>query len=366
MPHSVFVKTCPVAESFRVAKVKGSFDISNLTEIIKEYDVNLPIEDKKWNIGLIVGSSGSGKTTIATECFSDFTYFTGFEWNKKSIIDDFPESCSVDEITTACNYVGLSSAPDWLKPFSVLSNGQKMRAELARLFVEESAKPVIYDEFTSVVDRQVAQVSSYAISKFIRRKDKQFVAVSCHRDIIEWLNPDWVYDTDTQKFSWRRLRCRPEIQLDIRQGEQSEWNLFKSYHYLSSSHNKTARIFVGEINRVPVVWCSVVHFPHPKSKKMKRIHRLVVRPDYQGFGIGFTMLNFVAEKYFSEGFDVRLVTSLKYMVKQMYKNKMWVCNHIGYVSQISKKSVSHCKNLKNTNSSTRLTGSFKYIGSKEK
>lgn len=117
---------------------------------------------------------------------------------------------------------------------------------------------------------------------------------------------------------------------------------------------------------MPVVWCSVVHFPHPRSKKMKRIHRLVVRPDYQGFGIGFTMLNFVAEKYFSEGFDVRIVTSLKYMVKQMYKNKMWVCNHIGYIPQISKNAASHCKNLKNTNSSTRLTSSFKYIGSKEK
>lgn len=366
MPHSVFVKSCQVAESFRVAKIKGSFDVDSLCEIKKEYDVDIPIEGKEWNIGLIVGSSGSGKTTVAMECFPDFTYFTGFEWKAKSIIDDFPEYCSVDDITTACNYVGLSSAPDWLKPFSILSNGQRMRAELARLFVEESAKPVIYDEFTSVVDRQVAQVSCYAISKFIRRKNKQFIAVSCHSDIIDWLNPDWVYDTDAQKFSWRRLRCRPEIRLDIRRGEQSEWNLFKSYHYLSSSHNNKARIFVGEINRVPVAWCSVLHFPHPKNKKIKRIHRLVVRPDYQGLGIGFAMLNFVAEKYFSEGFDVRLVTSLKYMVKQMYKNKMWVCNHIGNISQVSKKSTGTCKLLKNTNSSTRLTGSFKYIGSKER
>ena len=77
MPHSVFVKSCPVAESFRVAKIKGSFDVDNICEVRKEYDVDIPIEGKKWNIGLIVGSSGSGKTTIATECFPDFTYFTG-------------------------------------------------------------------------------------------------------------------------------------------------------------------------------------------------------------------------------------------------------------------------------------------------
>lgn len=366
MPHSVFVKSCPVDESFRVAKVKGSFDISNLTEIKKEYDVNLPIEEKKWNIGLIVGSSGSGKTTIATECFPDFTYFTGFEWNKKSIIDDFPESCSVDEITTACNYVGLSSAPDWLKPFSVLSNGQKMRAELARLFVEESAKPVIYDEFTSVVDRQVAQVSSYAISKFIRRKDKQFIAVSCHRDIIDWLNPDWVYDTDAQKFSWRRLRCRPEIRLDIRRGKQSEWNLFKPYHYLSSSHNRASKIYIAEINYVPVAWCSIMNFPHPTNKKIQRIHRLVVRPDYQGLGIGFSLLNFVAGTYYSNGYDVRLVTSLKYMVKQMSKNKKWKCKSIGRSTPVSKKCSKDFSYLKYTSSAGRLTGSFLYIGDKER
>ena len=178
MPRAVFVKSCPVGRSFRVEKVKGVFDLDSVSEVRREYDVDIPIEEKPWSIGLIVGSSGSGKTTIARECFPDFLFFTGFEWAADSMLDDFPAECSVDEITTACGHVGLSSAPDWLKPFSVLSNGQKMRAELARLFLAERNRPVIYDEFTSVVDRQVAQVSSYAISKFIRRNGQQFVAVS--------------------------------------------------------------------------------------------------------------------------------------------------------------------------------------------
>ena len=361
MPHSVFVKSCPVAESFRVAKVKGSFDVDSLCEIKKEYDVDIPIEGKEWNIGLIVGSSGSGKTTIATECFPDFTYFTGFEWKAKSIIDDFPEGCSVDDITTACNYVGLSSAPDWLKPFSILSNGQRMRAELARLFVEEQAKPVIYDEFTSVVDRQVAQVSSYAISKFIRRKNKQFIAVSCHRDITDWLNPDWVYDTDSQKFSWRCLRCRPEIRLDIRYGEESEWNLFKLYHYLNSSHNKAAKKYIAEINGIPVAWCSILPLPHGNLKKVKRIHRIVVRPDYQGLGIGFSFLNTLCYRYHKKGFSVRIVTSLKYMVKSLYNNKNWKCVRIGYVDRQGNTSNKIRVDLKNTVSSKRITASFEYI-----
>ena len=231
-----------------------------------------------------------------------------------------------------------------------------MRAELARLFVEKSAKPVIYDEFTSVVDRQVAQVSSYAISKFIRRKDKQFIAVSCHRDIINWLNPDWVYDTDSQSFSWRSLRRRPEIKLDIRYAKSEEWTLFSQYHYLSSSHNNSADKYIAEINGVPVAWCSVLHMPHSRNKKLKRIHRLVVRPDYQGLGIGFKLLNFVAEIYRKKHFDVHITTSLKYMTKILSKKTSWKCTHLG------RKSPYGSKMFRKTESSSRLTSSYKYIG----
>ena len=33
-----------------------------------------------------------------------------------------------------------------------------------------------------------------------RKTNKRFVAVACHRDIVEWLEPDWIYDTDEQRF----------------------------------------------------------------------------------------------------------------------------------------------------------------------
>ena len=39
------------------------------------------------------------------------------------------------------------------------------------------------DEFTSVVDRQVAQIGAHAIQKYVRKHGRQFVAVSCHYDI---------------------------------------------------------------------------------------------------------------------------------------------------------------------------------------
>ena len=139
------------------------------------------------------GGSGTGKTTIAHELFGN-NIITGFDYTAKSVIDDMPKGLSVDEITKMFYAVGFGSVPSWLKPYRVLSNGEKMRVDLARALLERDF--IVFDEFTSVVDRQVAQTSCIAINKAIKKTDKQFIAISCHYDILEWLQPDWVFDTN--------------------------------------------------------------------------------------------------------------------------------------------------------------------------
>lgn len=357
MPTARFVKSTEIGDSFRINKIKGMFDMPDAKKVEKLFDVSIPIEGKEWQIGLIVGSSGSGKTTIAKECFKDFAFFDGFSWGGASIIEEFPKAISTNDIIQAFNAVGLSSAPDWLKPFSVLSNGQKMRAEIARLALE-STKPFIYDEFTSVVDRQVAKVSSFAIAKYVRKTNKRFIAVSCHRDIIEWLTPDWIFDTDKNEFSWGRLRCRPKIEIDIRKADKREWQLFKSHHYLSHDLNPSAQNYIAEINSVPVAWCSVLHFPHPRVRNLKTIHRLVVRPDYQGLGVGAVLLDFVADEYRKKGFRVKISTSLAVFSKSMARRKTWKLVRQGYVSPSTKRTAILAK----TFSTSRASTSFEYIG----
>ena len=354
MPFAKFVRVSKIVDTFRTSSIKGQFDIPNMEEVKTEFNVNLPCEDKEWNIGLIVGSSGSGKTTIAKECFKDCFFFSGFKWDKPNLIDDFPKDCSVNEIVEALASAGLVSAPDYLKPFGVLSNGQKMRAEIARLFLEKIDQPIIYDEFTSVVDRQVAQVTSYVISKYIRKKQKQFIALSCHRDIVEWLNPDWIFDTDKNEFSWRNPKPRPKLQLKIRHGSNEEWHLFERYHYLSSHHNNSAIKFLAEINNTPVAWCSVLPLVGYKGKR--RIHRLVVRGDYQGLGLGHILMNYVAEYYLKKNIQMTICTSLKYFVRSLRKDKHWLLYHQGY----SSKNI-NIKSMNATSSSGRITASFKYL-----
>lgn len=102
---------------------------------------------------------------------------------------------SLNEVTASLSAVGLGDVPAWLRPFKVLSNGEQFRAGLARLICEAPDKAII-DEFTSVVDRQIAKIGASAFAKSFRKnKGKQIVLLSCHYDIIDWLQPDWVYDT---------------------------------------------------------------------------------------------------------------------------------------------------------------------------
>ena len=355
MPTSKFVVESKVGESFRINKVRGMFDCQ-IDSVKKEFDVNIPIENMKWNVGLIVGASGTGKTTIAKEVFKEYELFKGFEWNGDSVLDDFNGDFTAKEITEILSKVGFASPPDWLKPFRVLSNGQKMRVELARLILE-SDKPFIYDEFTSVVDRQVACIGSAAIQKFVRKSNKQFIAVSCHYDIAEWLEPDWIYDVNKMEFIRGNLR-RPEIKVDIREAKQSEWREFMDFHYLSSDHNNAAHKYIAEINGEAVAWCSVLHFPHPKIKNMKRIHRIVVKPDYQGIGVGYKFLNFISEVYKTKGFRVGIVTSSPSLIHAMYKGDEWVMTR--KPSRLQNKAKTGA--LKGTTSDARLTASFEFVG----
>lgn len=118
-------------------------------------------------------------------------------WRKdRPIVDDIAPEGSLNEVTGALSAVGLGDVPAWLRSFHILSNGEQYRAGLARLICEAPDRVVI-DEFTSVVDRQIAKIGAAAFAKSWRRKKGQVVLLSCHYDIVEWLQPDWVYDTRT-------------------------------------------------------------------------------------------------------------------------------------------------------------------------
>ncbi|NRQ34500.1 hypothetical protein HII36_21995 [Nonomuraea sp. NN258] len=191
----------------------------------------------------------------------------------------------IKDIVGLLTAVGLSSPPAWLRPYKTLSNGEAFRASMAGALAEHAGLLVV-DEFTSVVDRQVAKVASHAVAKSVRRAGRQLVAVTCHYDVVDWLQPDWVYDVATAAFTWRSVQPRPTFQLDIHAADRSLWQLFRHHHHLSGDISNAAQCFTGCIDGKPVAFAAYRHFQHPRVRDIKLGHRLAVLPDFQGLSIG--------------------------------------------------------------------------------
>lgn len=279
---------CSDFKSYRAARVKSLFNVESGADFA--IDADLPIGEDGWKIGVVVGPSGSGKTSLGRKVFGDGAMYDPSWPSDAPIVDAIAPGGDFDAVTGALASVGLGSVPSWLRPYHVLSNGEKFRANLARLVSEAPAQAVV-DEFTSVVDRQIAKIGALAFQKAWRRTNGRVVLLSCHYDILEWLEPDWIFDTATGKFAGRGLQ-RPRIDLDIWQTDWRYWNLFEPHHYLKVPKMIAATCYVGAVGGEPVAHLAISTRPGVKEA---RACRMVVMPEWQGAGVGMRFLNAVCE-----------------------------------------------------------------------
>jgi len=278
---------CNEAESYRAARVKSLFNVESGHGF--DLDADLPIDNRDWQIGVIVGPSGSGKSSMGRAlCAEPSDWWDPGDWPADlPIIDAITPKGSFDEVTGALAAAGLGSVPPWLRPYHVLSTGERFRADLARL-VCEAPRFAVVDEFTSVVDRQIACIGAHAFAKSWRRTGGRAVLLSCHYDILDWITPDWVFDTGAGAFSGRWLRRRPPIEIEIRETGWDWWPYFEPHHYLKVPRMIAATCYVGFAGGAPVAH---VAFSTRPGLKEARACRLVVMPEWQGAGIGLRFLN---------------------------------------------------------------------------
>lgn len=193
MKFEIHKKTI-IPDTFKWQYVKWKFDIDWI-EFNDSFEWEIPIENLDRNVWVIVWPSWTWKSTIAKEIFGD--YFIDFTYWNKAVIDEL--DWNIDEIIDLFNKVWFNTPKSRLKPYHVLSNWEKMRVDLVKAMLSKK-DIIIFDEFTSVVDRVVAQVSSYALQKNIRKSKKKFVAITCHYDVLDRLEPDRIFDTKTFTF----------------------------------------------------------------------------------------------------------------------------------------------------------------------
>jgi GNAT superfamily N-acetyltransferase/alpha-D-ribose 1-methylphosphonate 5-triphosphate synthase subunit PhnL len=347
-----------ILDSPRVAQVRGLFDLPDQPVSRLTWVVQLPLKERPWHVGLVVGPSGCGKSTIARHLWpADIARSSALAWGTdRSLLDAFPAGLPVKEITALLNAVGFSSPPAWLRPFGVLSTGQQFRVQLARLLAEAQAAPhelVVCDEFTSVVDRTVAQVGSAAVARAVRQRRQKFVAVTCHEDVLDWLQPDWVYRPAENHFTWRFLQPRPAFALEVFRCAPAAWSLFAPHHYLSHRLAGGAVCFLAIHRQQPVGFSAWLVFMGA-GRRRRREHRTVILPDYQGIGLGHALSSLIASMWTGLGYGAVSTTTHPALIRSRSRSPHWRLTRAPSFSRSREGRLHHA--------TTRLTAGFEYVG----
>ena len=290
----------------RMRQVSGMFDAPVAKKTGRTWSGDVPIEDRPWSIGLVVGPSGAGKSTIARQMFGDEFHAN---WDGRSVVDNFDVSLTVHQISEALSAVGFNTIPAWMRPYGTLSNGEKFRCDLARTIVASESLAWV-DEFSSVVDRQVAKIGAAAVARYVRNKSgRQFVAVGCHYDVIDWLQPDWILEPADMAFAWRSVQRRPAIDGVIKRCSRDLWSRFAPYHYMSAELHRSARCYALYVDESPVAFCALLPLPvstgSRRGEAIVRVSRIVVLPDWQGCGVVFRLAEALGAAYTALGMRFR-------------------------------------------------------------
>ena len=176
---------------------------------------------KGWRLGLIVGSTATGKTTALADLQRaglvgrvlerGGELDENFSTPKTALISAVARSavcaCGADEAARVqlaidrLSSVGLSELPAWLRPYSVLSTAQRARAALAATLESR----VAVDDFAACVDERVACVAAHGVARLVARLEMEGVVLACTQPaVVPYASPDWVYFPET-----RTLRLNP-------------------------------------------------------------------------------------------------------------------------------------------------------------
>lgn len=288
------------------------FDKYDLVDV----DKSVPsIEIPSRGLIVIVGTSGSGKTTILKDCgvYEDVSINA-----EKPIYKNFKTDMDAEKWLIAA---GLRSVPAWLRTIESVSNGERHRAEIA---IRLSFGCASIDEFTSLVDRDTARALCESINK-VKGELNRLVLSTCHKDVLQWLDFDFAYDTDLKQWIDRgSLRQDREITLEIESCDTKKvWEVFRKHHYLSGKINKSANSFVAYIDSKPVAMTSVIPMPSGTLKDAWRGHRTVVLPEFQGMGIGTAISDAVADMVISSGARFFSKTAHPAMGEHREKSSKW-------------------------------------------
>ncbi len=345
----------------RTTQVCLRFGISSRPEpfwIVR--DLNLPVEGGK--IVLLSGPSGSGKTAVLQEL--NRLGGAGRGPDRRSSVRSGSSAGRSMKVSTPLVDVGRTRMPAgraivdlvaceaglgrslailtacgigeprlWIRPYAELSEGEQVRARLARALGraerasrtessgnESGPAVLLCDEFCAVLHRRAAKAIAYNLRKLVSRSEPagnsrglMLVTACTHEDIVADLQPDvtvrlqgggrYVVSQSTPRQRpisfFRRLR--------IERGTKADYQVFGAMHYRCTPElgfvDKvfTLRDGVGGEALGVVVYAHgpmelslrnqatngrFVRNPGRLNREVRILRRLVIHPDVRGCGLG--------------------------------------------------------------------------------
>lgn len=343
--------------------IQEAFDleVGNVSEVVVPNRMNLESLGE-WNIGVICGASGSGKSTLLRRIAEDngISLQEPIFDDTKPLISNF-SPMQPSDAARLLSHIGLSSVPSWTRPYRVLSNGEQYRARLAKQLADANGDEIILvDEYTSVVDRNVAKAMSSALQKYVRSSGKKVILATCHYDVFDWLNADWIYDLNKGGVLERGdclRQSRPKIELQVYRTTNDTWEMFKKHHYMTADISSSATCFVFTWNNKVVAFQSILPLPSGGFSNGWREHRLVVLPDFQGLGLGARISEWMGGVLRASGrlFFTKTVNPALGLYRQKHSEKWMPTSH-------NLKGMSDKEASRMMGGLTRLSYCHRYIG----
>lgn len=245
MDLDITYKTNIINPSKRIFEISDAFGVG-IDETHKHIIVeNLTIP--KFQILYLTGMSGSGKSSLLNEFKKEYSFIEP-QFDKESdkpIIDTIGKD--LDEALYLLNLVGLGEAFLYVKPFKILSDGQKYRYQIAKL-IESNQKVWCIDEFCSFLDRTTAHIVSYNIQKIARKLDKTVIVATAHNDLQEFLQADYIFDFGmgeglTIERNTNEITNPFINHIKVEEGTIKDYKKLGKYHYKNTEARFTKCIF---------------------------------------------------------------------------------------------------------------------------
>lgn len=231
---------------------------------------------KHWNVCVILGPSGTGKTT-SLKRFGDPSD-VDVNWYVP-VIDLTGDPETLVPMYRKC---GFGSVPSWCLPYGKLSNGERYRVQIA-LKLLRGDNPVILDEFGSYLDAPSAVMLASLVRKLASTTGRKFLIATLNPVIAQELEPDELIELGVPSI---RRSLRRERVLQIQRVSRNAWQIFKKHHYMSSNILSASKCFMLTWDNEIVAFNALKPFPHGTIKNAYNGHRTVVLPNFQGFGLG--------------------------------------------------------------------------------